>query len=104
MRLRWIVWVVAVVGLPVALAAGESGLEPPVHVLAGGEPIDTGGIGYAAPFFADFDGDGVRDLLVGEFSQGRMRIFRNVGTDTEPKFEDHEFFKAGSELGRVPSG
>ena len=79
-------------------------LKPPVRIEANGSPIDTGGIGYAAPFYADFDNDGARDLLVGEFSQGRMRVFRNHGSDARPIFKDHEFFHAGGELGTVPSG
>lgn len=79
-------------------------LKPPVRIEAGGKPIDTGGIGYAAPFYGDFDGDGVRDLLVGEFSQGRMRVFKNHGTDAKPVFKDHKFFEAGDALATVPAG
>jgi hypothetical protein len=98
--------VFATAGVLGALAAqARAGDERggPFRIEAGGEPI-TVDVGHAAPFVGDFDGDGVRDLLVGEFSQGRMRIFRNVGTDTEPQFEDHVFFEAGGELGRVPAG
>ena len=93
-----------------AVAAVASGgeihpeLKPPVRLEANGSPIDTGGIGYAAPFYADFDSDGIRDLLVGEFSEGRMRVFKNHGSDPRPVFQDHEFFKADGELGTVPSG
>lgn len=96
--------------LPLAIASTAVGgeihkeLKAPVRVEASGGPIDTGGIGYAAPFYGDFDGDGTRDLLVGEFSQGRMRVFRNHGTDHQPVFKDHEFFKAGGAQGTVPAG
>jgi hypothetical protein len=87
-----------------AKAADDSDLAPPVQVMVGGEPLDTGGIGYATPFYDDFDGDGVKDLLVGEFSQGRLRIYRNKGSDTRPEFEPHVFFKNDSKEGRVPAG
>jgi hypothetical protein len=83
-------------------AAGE--LAAPVHVLAGGQPLDVGGTGYAAPFMGDYDGDGVRDLLVGEFRDGRLRIYRNLGTNAQPRFGQFEWFKGGAETGRVPAG
>ena len=79
-------------------------LEPPVQVVAGGGAIDVQRSGHAAPFFVDFDGDGRKDLLVGEIDDGRLRIYRNVGTNAEPKFGEYEWFKVGAELGRVPCG
>lgn len=44
-------------------------LAAPVRIEAAGKPIDTD-TGHAAPFVGDFDGDGVRDLLVGQFGDG----------------------------------
>ena len=41
-------------------------LGSPVRVQASGSPIDVT-VGHAAPFLRDMDGDGIRDLLVGEF-------------------------------------
>src|SRR5262245_58207393 len=37
----------------------------PVKIEAKGGPIDVE-IGHAAPFYGDFDGDGLNDLLVGQ--------------------------------------
>ncbi|HYE98675.1 MAG TPA: hypothetical protein VEJ18_07175, partial [Planctomycetota bacterium] len=51
-------------------------LEAPVRLEAEGGPIDTD-VGHAAPYMYDIDRDGVRDLLVGQFGQGRLRIYRN---------------------------
>jgi hypothetical protein len=87
---------------PAAPSSNE--LEVPVHVMAGGKPIDVERVGHAAPFIGDFDGDGVFDLLVGEFHEGRLRVYRNVGTNKDPKFESFTWFKVGTELGRVPVG
>ena len=72
---------------------GATDLAPPVRVMAGGKPIDVDG--SAAPFFGDFDGDGRKDLLVGQFDYGRLRIYRNIGTDAQPEFDSFEWFKAG---------
>jgi hypothetical protein len=95
----------AILGLIGLLIPGGSGeLDPPVNVMAGGQPIDVQRGGLAAPVFADFDGDGVDDLLVGEVDEGRLRIYRNYGTNAQPRFADYTWFKAGTDLGRVPFG
>lgn len=78
-------------------------LEPPVRLEAAGKPIDTE-IGHAAPFVYDFDGDGIKDLLVGQFGQGLLWIYRNEGTNSEPKLAAGVKFKEGAEDDRVPSG
>ena len=78
-------------------------LEPAVRLEAAGKAIDTD-IGHAAPFVCDFDGDQVKDLLVGQFGQGLLWIYRNEGTNSEPKLAAGVKFKKGAEDGRVPSG
>jgi hypothetical protein len=85
-----------------AVSRGADDLEKPVQVMAGGQPIDVGHGGLAAPCYADFDGDGVKDLLVGEADEGRLRIYHNYGTNAQPQFKDYTWFKAGTELGRIP--
>ena len=108
---------------PVLAQSNE--LQPPVRILANGKPIDVT-TGHAAPYVLDFDGDGVRDLLVGEFgngefpvdqlpakleegwktpdafANGRLRIYKNRGTDAEPRFEDFVFLQAGGADATVP--
>ena len=80
-----------------------SELLPPFRVEAKGAPIDVD-IGHAAPWITDFDGDGIADLLVGQFGEGKLRIYRNKGTKTEPKFDSFAWFQAGGSDGKVPSG
>ena len=77
-------------------------LAPPVRIEAAGKPIDTV-TGHAAPFVGDFDGDGVPDLLVGQFGEGKLRVYPNVGSKTEPRFDKFEWFQAGGKLGTVPA-
>jgi len=79
-------------------------LQLPVHIQAGDQPLDVQRDGHSAPFAGDFDGDGVRDLLVGQYEQGRLRIYRNLGTNAEPRFDAHTWLSAGGQTGRVPEG
>lgn len=77
---------------------GAPQLEQPFLVMAGDRPVLTEKHGLAAPALWDWDGDGKRDLLVGEFETNSgenfpmgaegstMRVYRNVGTDANPKF------------------
>jgi hypothetical protein len=78
-------------------------LAPPVRIEAAGKPIDTE-VGHAAPFVYDFNGDGVKDLLVGQFGGGILTIYRNEGTNAQPKLTAGVRFQAGGKDGTVPSG
>jgi hypothetical protein len=75
----------------------------PVRINAGDAPINVD-IGHAAPYFADIDGDGLKDLLVGQFGEGKLRIYKNVGSAKEPKFDKFEYLQAGGETAKVPTG
>jgi hypothetical protein len=81
--------------------AGE--LLPPVRLMSAGKAIDTE-VGHAAPFVADFDGDGVKDLLVGQFGSGILWVYRNIGSNAHPKYAAGVKFKNGGADGRVPTG
>jgi hypothetical protein len=78
-------------------------LKPPVRLKAAGKPIDTT-VGHAAPFVGDIDGDGVNDLLVGQFGDGILWIYRNEGSNSRPKLVAGVKFKGGKKDGRVPTG
>jgi hypothetical protein len=100
--LEGIVFALGSLVIPAAVAASD--LTPPVQVQAGGKPIDVNFVGHSAPFYADVDGDGVNDLLVGQFDEGRLRIYRNLGTNASPRFEGYQWFEAGGTIGSVPAG
>jgi hypothetical protein len=85
-----------------APALGDD-LAAPIRLEAAGKPIDTE-IGHAAPFVCDWDGDGVKDLLVGQFGGGILTIYRNEGTNAVPKLAAGVRFQAGGKDGTVPCG
>ena len=94
-------WIVASI-----LAVGDPNapeLAPPVQVQAGGQPINVD-MGHAAPFVADLKGDGNMTLLVGQFGEGKLRLYSNVGTRKEPKFDKFEWFQAGGKVVTLPAG
>jgi hypothetical protein len=102
MMLRLLFVIAAALGISRNLAASDE-LAPPVRLEADGKVIDTD-VGHAAPFVTDFDGDGVQDLLVGQFGGGQLWIYRNEGTNAEPKLAAGLKFKQGRDDGRVPTG
>jgi hypothetical protein len=94
--------VLAMVIALAALATAQT-FQVPRRLVAGGALIDVDG-GSAAPTFQDIDGDGKRDLIVGQLQGGRARVYRNVGKDTDPEFTTFDWFMAGGEIGRVGYG
>lgn len=79
-------------------------LAEPVRLQAGGVPIDLGALsssGHAGPALGDVDGDGDRDLLVGDFP-GHLWLFANVGTDRAPVYAAGVKLMADGKPAKVP--
>ena len=109
--------------LVASTASAADVLETPFRLKANGTAIDVT-VGHAAPCIIDIDGDGLRDLLVGEFGRGsfpisrlpndpelrkmgfatsKLRIYRNTGTNDAPKYKSFEYLAAGGEHASIPS-
>ena len=76
----------------------------PVRLEADGEPIDIGKLskdGHAGPWIADVDGDGDRDLVVGDFP-GHFWLFENTGTDEDVRYAGRGKLQAGGEAAKTP--
>src|SRR6266851_3858747 len=89
----------ALLGLSVpAHADGGIELLPPMQVQARDKALDIQREGHAAPFVGDFYEDGGMCLLVGQYDGGRLRIYRNSGTRTKPRFDSYTWFEAGGKI------
>jgi hypothetical protein len=75
---------------------------PPVRLAAADGIIDSGpSWGHCGPWVADVDGDGVNDLVVGDFS-GFFRFYRNIGTNQKPRYAKAVNLQAGGVAAQVP--
>jgi hypothetical protein len=68
--------------------------------MAAGKPINVD-VGHAAPCVADLNGAGKPQLLVGQFGDGKLRIYANKGSAREPRFDTFTWFQAGGAIGKV---
>lgn len=87
-----------------AIAAGSTlaaaaEFEKPVRMVAGGEPVRVEAPGYASPCWQDVDGDGHKDLLVGQFRGGKIKVYKGDG---KGGLGGGQWLKAGGETAEVP--
>lgn len=85
--------------------AGVLDLGPEEIVEANGVEIVVPG--YSVPSLADWNNDLLGDLIVGEGSPtpGKVRIYLNVGTEAEPRFDGYFYAQSdGADLTCPPSG
>jgi len=70
-------------------------LGPEQFVQAGGADIAV--LGYSVPSFADWDNDGLNDLIVGEgsysYPTAKVRVYINTGAASEPQFTAYFYAK-----------
>ena len=95
--------VLVALGVVVLCSAAFGTVKEGVRLEAGGEAIDVD-IGHLVPCVTDWNGDGKKDLIVGQFSGGKIRLYLNKGTDSTPAFKDFKYLKAGGAEISLPSG
>jgi len=82
-----------------AAVCSAAEFERPVRLKADGVAVRVESPGYAAPCWADVDGDGKKDLLVGQFHEGKIRVFKNLG---EGKLAGGVWLQAEGQSAEVP--
>ncbi len=90
----------AVAGLFLILLAGTVRSETPeirsmgkIEGGSGSLQVDR----YSAPFVADWNSDGRKDLIVGQYMWGNVLLFVNRGTDLNPSFDRGRLILCGEE-------
>ena len=76
-----------------AIAQRTSNFSPGQYICAGDVPI-TGNNAYSAAEVADWNADGMKDLLVGVFYNGNIWLYLNQGTDDDPVFTEGTLLEA----------
>lgn len=92
-------WCAALLALLTASPAEALDFAKPVRVQAGGAFVRVESPGYAAPCWADIDGDKRKDLLVGQFNRGKIKVYRNLG---DGKLAAGEWLETGGRIAEVP--
>jgi len=93
----------AFVLLAVLCAAAFAAMAPGVKLEADGKAIDVP-IGHLVPCALDWNADGKKDLIVGVFQGGKIRLYLNQGTDAAPAFKNFSTLQAGGAEISLPSG
>jgi hypothetical protein len=95
--------VLAMVCILAPLALGVTPVfSGPQLINDGGVPIDVGY--YGAPTMFDWNKDGAKDLVLGQFDYGKIRLYQNQGPDTAPSFNGYTFFQSGGVDITLPYG
>lgn len=90
----------AALGLAVCAApSAAADFEPPVRLKGGDTAIRVEAPGYACPAWVDMDGDGKKDLIVGQFAQGKIRVFKGLGGT---KFATGVWLQTEGKVAEVP--
>lgn len=82
--------------------AGQK-LAKGVKLEAAGEPIDIE-VGHLVPCACDWNSDGKKDLLVGQFKDGAIHLYLNEGTDASPVFGEYSLLEAGGKPIKLDAG
>ena len=82
----------------IALAESDH-FTKPTALKADGKLIQSESPGYASPCLADLTGDGKKDLLVGQFRGGKIKLHPGLG---DGKFGKGDWLKSGGEIIEVP--
>ncbi len=84
-------------------ALASSDFQQGVMLKAADEFIDVK-VGHLVPHVTDWNNDGKKDMIMGQFSGGSITLFKNIGTDEAPVFGEGEKLHAGGKPIKLDAG
>ncbi len=84
--------VLAAILLSGFVMAGAPMFGPYSCIVATGGRIDAGS--YGAPCIADWDGDGLKDLVLGKYTDGKIMFYANSGSNSAPVFTTYSYIQS----------
>ena len=78
-------------------------LQEGVLLQADGKEINIE-VGHLVPVVTDWNEDGKKDLLIGQFSGGKIGLYLNTGTDSAPELKFQKYLEAGGAEISLPAG
>ncbi len=82
---------------------GSATFQAGFKIAADSKPINIE-VGHLVPDVVDWNNDGKKDLLVGQFKDGAIHLYLNQGTDATPVFKDFTLLAAGDKPIKLDAG
>jgi hypothetical protein len=61
-------------------------------------------IGHLVPYISDWNNDGKKDMVMGQFMSGAITLFENIGTDEAPVLGEGKPLLAGDKPIKLDAG
>jgi hypothetical protein len=84
------------------LNSAEPVIKTGIYILDGSKPLAVDR--HSTPTAVDWNNDGAKDLVVGQFGYGRIWLYLNQGTDLNPVFKGGSMIQSNGAPIQVPSG
>jgi hypothetical protein len=98
-RMTWVICGLGISALSCRASTPTAEFDKPVRLKGGGEYMRVESPGWACPCWDDVDGDGKKDLLVGQFNDGKIKVYKGLGGE---RFAKGEWLKAEGKVAKVP--
>ena len=67
--------------------------QSPFQIMDGIVPLEISA-GHGNPLVTDWNGDGLKDLIVGQYGEGKLSYYENKGSNESPVFNGFSYMQA----------